>query len=111
MIITIDGPTASGKSTIARNLAKALGYYYLYSGLMFRALAYVLKQQYDYTDEQFDHPRQEDIDWIVDPTRFVYTYDDQHKERIFFDDVDLTPHLKKGDIDQWASIISRNKYV
>ena len=34
MIITIDGPTASGKTTIARMLAHKLDYYYLSSGLL-----------------------------------------------------------------------------
>jgi len=108
MIITIDGPTASGKSTLGRMLAKELDHYYLYSGLMFRALAYVLKHQYDYTKEQFEHPRMEDVEKVLDPKRFVYTYDDQHKERIFFDEVDITPYLKAGGIDQLASVVSRN---
>ena len=111
MIITIDGPTASGKSTLGRMLAKELGHYYLYSGLMFRALAYVLKNQYGYTNEQFEQPRIEDIDSVLAPKRFVYTYDDQHKERIFFDGVDITPHLKAGGIDQLASVVSRNSAV
>lgn len=111
MIITIDGPTASGKSTLGRMLAKELGHYYLYSGLMFRALAYVLKHQYGYTKEQFEQPRMEDIDQVLDPKRFVYTYDDQHKERIFFDEVDIAFHLKAGGIDQLASVVSRNGEV
>jgi len=111
MIITIDGPTASGKSTLGRMLAKKLGYYYLYSGLMFRALAYVLKHQYGYTKEQFERPRINEVDQILDPKRFVYTYDDQHKERIFFDGVDITPHLKAEGIDQLASVVSKNSDV
>ena len=111
MIITIDGPTASGKSTLGRMLAKELGHYYLYSGLMFRALAYVLKHQFGYTNEQFEQPRIDEVDQVLDPKRFVYTYDDQHKERIFFDGVDITPYLKAGGIDQLASMVSRNSAV
>jgi cytidylate kinase len=38
-IITIDGPVASGKSTVARELARGLGYRYLDTGAMYRALA------------------------------------------------------------------------
>ena len=37
-IITIDGPVASGKSTVARELARRLGYRYLDTGAMYRAL-------------------------------------------------------------------------
>ena len=42
MIITIDGPTASGKSTVASLLAKEFGFYYLNSGFLYRAVAYLL---------------------------------------------------------------------
>ncbi|MEQ8213957.1 MAG: (d)CMP kinase, partial [Smithellaceae bacterium] len=40
MIITIDGPAGSGKSTISRIVAKKLGYIYLDTGSLYRALAY-----------------------------------------------------------------------
>ncbi len=39
-IITIDGPTASGKGTIARALAQTLGFHYLDSGALYRILAW-----------------------------------------------------------------------
>ncbi|MCX8008015.1 MAG: (d)CMP kinase [Coriobacteriia bacterium] len=39
MIVAIDGPAASGKSTVARALARRLGYRYLDTGAMYRALA------------------------------------------------------------------------
>jgi len=46
MIITIDGPTASGKSTVAQALAKKLGSTYINSGLLFRAVAYLLHTEH-----------------------------------------------------------------
>jgi cytidylate kinase len=39
-VIAIDGPTASGKGTIASRVAKALGFHYLDSGILYRAVAY-----------------------------------------------------------------------
>src|SRR5262249_15879519 len=45
MIITIDGPAGSGKSTIARKLAARLGIAYLDTGAMYRAIAYAALQQ------------------------------------------------------------------
>ncbi len=111
MIITIDGPTASGKSTVGRMLAKKLGYYYVYSGLLFRAVAYILHNEYGYTKEQFEHPNSDDINAVIDPSRFVYRYNDQEKEQIFFDGRDITPFLKEKSIDQFASLISRNMLV
>ena len=40
MIITIDGPGGAGKSTVSKVLAKKLGYIYLDTGALYRALAY-----------------------------------------------------------------------
>lgn len=44
MIITIDGPVATGKSTIAKKLATEVGYIYFDTGAMYRALTYALKK-------------------------------------------------------------------
>ncbi len=53
MIITIDGPVATGKSTIARKLAEALGYIYFDTGAMYRALTYaIVKSQVDINDPE-----------------------------------------------------------
>ena len=50
--IAIDGPAGAGKSTIAKQLAKKLGYIYVDTGAMYRALAYYfLKQGIDGADE------------------------------------------------------------
>ena len=40
VVVAIDGPGASGKSTVARALAKALGYVYVDTGAMYRTLAW-----------------------------------------------------------------------
>lgn len=111
MIITIDGPVASGKTTAGRNLAKQLGFYYLYSGLLYRALAYLLVQHCLYQDDELDNPKAEDVNVYLDQKRFIYRYDDQFEERIYFDTQDITPHLKTSAIDSAASILSANKLV
>jgi cytidylate kinase len=50
--IAIDGPAASGKSTTARKIAQILGYLYIDSGAMYRALTYyVILEQIDSNDE------------------------------------------------------------
>lgn len=51
-VITIDGPTASGKGTVASRVAQALGFHYLDSGALYRLTAYkTLKQGVDLSDE------------------------------------------------------------
>ena len=44
MIITIDGPAGAGKSTVAKTLAKRLGFQYLDTGAMYRAIAWSLTE-------------------------------------------------------------------
>lgn len=52
MNIAIDGPAGAGKSTIAKKLAKDLGYVYVDTGAMYRAMAYYfLSQNIDLTNE------------------------------------------------------------
>jgi len=45
MVVAIDGPAGAGKSTVARATAKALGFTYLDSGAMYRAVGLVLLEQ------------------------------------------------------------------
>jgi cytidylate kinase len=45
MVVAIDGPAGAGKSTVARELARALGYSYLDSGAMYRAVALSLAER------------------------------------------------------------------
>jgi len=53
IIITIDGWSSCGKSTLARQLAKALGYVYIDSGAMYRAITvYFLRNHIDWTDTE-----------------------------------------------------------
>ncbi|MGE5072563.1 MAG: (d)CMP kinase, partial [Anaerolineae bacterium] len=52
-VIAIDGPAASGKSTLGRRLAEALGYLFLDTGVMYRAVTWaVLRHRVDVQDEQ-----------------------------------------------------------
>lgn len=53
IIITIDGWSSCGKSTLAKQLAKALGYIYVDSGAMYRAITlYFLRHHIDWTDKK-----------------------------------------------------------
>ncbi len=53
MIITIDGPAGAGKSTVARQLAQRLGFAFLDTGAMYRAVAWAcLQGGVDFADEE-----------------------------------------------------------
>jgi cytidylate kinase len=71
MVITIDGPAGSGKSTAARKLAARLEIPYLDTGAMYRAIAYVaLQQGVDFADHDalFEIARTIDLDLDCGPT-------------------------------------------
>ena len=44
-VIAIDGPSASGKGTVAQRVAEALGFYYLDSGALYRMLSLAARRQ------------------------------------------------------------------
>ena len=48
---------------------------------------------------------------LIDPMMFIYHYDSNDGERIFFDGIDITSFLKNDRISQGASIVSTNKQV
>jgi cytidylate kinase len=111
MIITIDGPVASGKSTISRILADKLEYYYICSGLIYRAIAYLLVERYGYSPETLVSVRAEDLAECTNPKRLQYSYDALSQERIFFNHEDITTYLKDKFIDTITSLVSVNKDV
>jgi cytidylate kinase len=110
MIITIDGPVASGKSTVARQLAQELGFYYLYTGFLYRGVAYVLVKFYQYEDAKLATAQPDDLKDLLEQHEFEYRYE-QGKPYIFFDGVDVTPFLKTKAVDNWSSLVSAQPIV
>lgn len=111
MVITIDGPSASGKSTVAHALAQKLGYYYLNTGLLYRALAFLLLKREGYTEQDLAHPRTEDLKRYLNEVHFSYHYSSTGQVTITFEGLNITPFLKEPEIDRGASIISLNHRV
>lgn len=114
MIITIDGPSASGKSTVARAVAKKLNFFpffYIASGYLYRGLAYALMYQKGYTGQTIANVQEADVAYCLDPSHFHYQYDSVNQERIMLQGIDITAHLKSPEIDAAASIIATNPMV
>lgn len=110
MIITIDGPAASGKSSAARCLAQKLGFYYLYSGLLYRGCAYVLLKE-GYTKEQLARIEPGIVSSVYNVQRIRYHYTQREGEKLFFDATDITPFLKTPKIDDASSLLSANPFI
>ena len=95
-IITIDGPSASGKGSLAKALAKALNFILLDSGLLYRAYSYCfdLSQNHSGATELFSNLR---IDSI------------EHEMRVFEQKKDITSILRHENVAKSASKLSSLK--
>jgi cytidylate kinase len=110
MIITIDGPTASGKSSVARALAKLLNYHCLSSGLLYRGLAYILVNKCGYTEQNLYDPRKHDIDKALCALQFVYP-EGAECGLVLIDGKDVSADLKTSIIDKYASVVATSSLV
>src|SRR5262245_49552107 len=111
MIITIDGPTASGKSSVSRALAQQLGFYHINTGLLYRALAFLLMTKCNYQQAHLGEPKIGDIQFFLNSDYLHYRWDTDGNSHLLFHDVDITHMLKQASIDQAASRISTNLQV
>ena len=111
MIITIDGPAASGKSTIARMTAEHLSFYYLNTGLLYRAVTYLLINKHEYSQQDLTTIKDGDVSEYTDIKRFVYSYTAQEGSVVIYDNQDITGFLKDPLIDSSVSLISPQKNV
>jgi cytidylate kinase len=99
MIIAIDGPSGAGKSTVARLLSKELGFEYIDTGAMYRALAYkAYKQNIDINETN--------IAELLETTNITY-YDN----KVFLDGENVEDLIRNEVISKAASKISSLKIV
>ena len=98
-MIAIDGPAASGKSTVARKLAKRLGFSYVNSGALYRGIAWLA----------IEHGiRPDDASAICGQLRSsVFKFDLQGKELVFLiDGISPESHLRDERVNRTVSAIS-----
>jgi cytidylate kinase len=98
-VIAIDGPAASGKSTVARTLARRLGYLYVNSGAMYRAVTWLAVSR-DVVAADADR-----VIGLLNATRFECAAKNG-ESGILVDGVDPTPHLTEGAVNANVSAIS-----
>ena len=103
-IVAIDGPAGAGKSTVAKHVAKELGFTYMDTGAMYRAVALkVMEKGMDLTDEQ-------GLKKVLGLTR-VELRENGGGLKVFLDGVDVTDRIRAPEISQWASRVSALKAV
>jgi cytidylate kinase len=101
--IAIDGPAASGKSTIGALLADRLGYVYFDTGVMYRAVTWVaLQREIPIPDEPAVTSLSENLHIEVTKP----TVDDGRQYTVYADSVDVTWDLRRPETNQHVSPVS-----
>jgi cytidylate kinase len=98
-VVAIDGPAASGKSSVARALAKQIGFDYVNSGAMYRAVTWhVLSNGVSPGDAPA-------IIHLLENSRIDCSLEG-HVSRILIDGIDPTPHLCDDRVNEEVSLVS-----
>jgi cytidylate kinase len=101
MIISIDGPAGAGKSTVARGLAQRLGFRYLDTGAMYRALTWLALRD----GVPMDKGAQLGDLAIANPVDF------DSDGRCFVGGTDVTAAIRRAEIDRLVPVVARHPEV
>lgn len=104
LIITLDGPAGSGKSTVAKRLAERLGWTCLDTGAMYRVVAWALKREgkEDLQGEPLERFL-EGLDFRIEGSG--------PDQKVWFQGTDITEEIRRPDISMAASQVSQKKEV
>ena len=103
--VAIDGPAGAGKSTIAKALAKELGFHYVDTGAIYRTLGY-------YFDLIGIGPK--DIDGItkyIDECVIEIEWDEDGSQHMFLNETDVSEDIRTPEISKIASTVSAHGLV
>jgi cytidylate kinase len=101
MIVAIDGPAGAGKSTVARRLAERLGFRYLDTGAMYRALTWLALQ--------WDVPLDDETKLGELAKGYPITFDSDNE--VWIAGQDVTREIREPRIDRVVSTVARHPSV
>lgn len=99
LIIAIDGPAAAGKSSAAKGLAKRLGYLYLDSGSLYRAMAWKMIEEKANLEVPWE------VEALCQPLNVELRLKGETTE-IWVDEVNVTSHLRVPEVTRVSATIS-----
>lgn len=100
IVVAIDGPAGSGKSTVAKALAERLGLEYLDTGAMYRAVTFAaLRRGIDPSDQERVARMVRDIELSVD------------EDQVVVDEVDATIEIRGPEVTRAVSLVASNPEV
>ncbi|WP_400163809.1 (d)CMP kinase [Brevibacillus sp. TJ4] len=99
MNIAIDGPAGAGKSTVAQQVAAKLGYLYIDTGSMYRALAWAV-HHYELPVEN-----EEAVARLLQENT-IRLEREQGEQRVYWNDIDVTRLIRTPEVSEYASIVA-----
>ena len=100
LIVAIDGPAGAGKSTVSRLLAQRVGYRYINTGALYRAIGLLAREQ------GIDPNDGERLAAVCEAADIILSDD-----RILLGDRDITDDIGQPEVSQWASKVSAQPRV
>jgi cytidylate kinase len=101
--VTIDGPSAAGKSSVGYRIAQRLGYDFLDTGAMYRAITWLaLERDVDPEDEESLAKLASEVELEIGPPPAG-----EDESSILLEGRDLTPHLRQAAVERAVSLVSR----
>jgi len=101
VIVAIDGPAGAGKSTVARALAERLGFRYLDTGAMYRALTWLAMQR------SLDLSNAEGLAELARENPVLVTEED----RVWIAGTDVTSSIRETRVDRMVPVVARQHAV
>ena len=103
--IALDGPAGAGKSTMAKRVAKQLGYVYVDTGAIYRTIGYHIAL-YGIGPKDIDG-----VTRLIDDVNIEIAYDEKGTQRMILNGNDVTDELRTPQMSDYASKISTMKVV
>jgi len=99
MNIAIDGPAGAGKSTVARQVAEKLGYLYIDTGAMYRALAWAIRRH------QLPVQNEAEVSRLLQDN-VIRLEKDKGEQRVYWNETDVTDVIRTPEVSEYASIVA-----
>ncbi|MFK7825100.1 MAG: (d)CMP kinase [Oligoflexales bacterium] len=101
VIVAVDGPAGSGKSSICRQVCKKIGFVYINTGAIYRALGFIAKRM------NIDLANEQQLGNLVTIFKEGLEWDAK-SGCLFFEGENLSPHLYDEQVGSFASKIAKN---
>ena len=104
-VIAIDGPAASGKTSVGKIIAEKLNFHFLDTGIMYRAITYAA------LDSNIDFKKKTTVSDFLDNVDLQIIFDNSRDLKITLNDIDISNFLHSVEIDQNVSYYSSFKEI